>query len=177
MKSALRKKLSARRSQLSASYRRSSSDEIIKRISQQLLDKGIKSLALYHPINNEVDILALADFCSEHSVTMALPVAAGFAVWDVADELQLNQYGIKQPLPDKPLIIPQVIITPLLGFDRRGNRIGYGAGFYDKMLSAMPLAVKIGVAYSTQEESVVPRENHDIKLDAVVTELEIIKSI
>jgi 5-formyltetrahydrofolate cyclo-ligase len=68
----------------------------------------------------------------------------------------------------------QTVIIPLLAFDRRGNRLGYGAGYYDRFLAQNPGVKKIGVAFSCQETDSVPRDENDVRIDIVVTEDEVI---
>ena len=68
----------------------------------------------------------------------------------------------------------QTVIIPLLAFDRRGNRLGYGAGYYDRFLAQNPTVKKIGVAFSCQETDSVPGDENDVRIDIVVTEDEII---
>lgn len=174
MKNTLRKKLSIIRSELPDEYREKSSNEITQRCCEWLASKKVEILALYYPIGNEVNMLMLADFCHKNKITMALPVDCGFATWEVTDQLQINKHGIKQPIKSRDLAVPDVIIVPLIGFDRGGNRIGYGGGFYDRVLSTMPSAIKLGVAYSVQEQREIPYEAHDIKLNLIITEKEVI---
>ena len=96
--------------------------------------------------------------------------------------LKMNRFRIPQPPPDMPAIAPDMILAPLLAFDREGYRLGYGGGFYDRAIARMrrgasergadghspPLAV--GLAFAAQEEARIPREEHDAPLDAVLTE-------
>ena len=82
-------------------------------------------------------------------------------------------FGITEPRPDWPRAFPSVLLVPLLAFDARGYRLGYGGGYYDRTLAqfrAERTVTAIGVAYAGQEVSVVPHEPGDEKLDMVVTE-------
>ena len=76
--------------------------------------------------------------------------------------------------PDGPEIVPDLLFVPLLAFDRRGRRLGYGGGYYDRTLAALPGAIAVGCAFAAQEMDEVPAGPHDIALDAVATEREVI---
>ena len=85
--------------------------------------------------------------------------------------------SIREPVEDAPVVAPDLLFVPLACFDRRGHRIGYGAGYYDRTLSnlrAMKPVHAIGVAYGICEVAAVPYETHDQTLDAIVTEQETI---
>jgi 5-formyltetrahydrofolate cyclo-ligase len=85
--------------------------------------------------------------------------------------------SIREPLKEAPVIDPDLVFVPLVCFDRRGHRIGYGAGYYDLTLArlrAMKSVRAAGAAYGVCEIAAVPYENHDQTLDAVVTEQETI---
>jgi 5-formyltetrahydrofolate cyclo-ligase len=86
-------------------------------------------------------------------------------------------WGIREPKPDAPEVDPDILIVPLAAFDRRGNRIGYGAGYYDMTIAklrAMKPTVAIGIAYAAQEIAEIPVTPRDARLDLVLTEREII---
>jgi 5-formyltetrahydrofolate cyclo-ligase len=72
--------------------------------------------------------------------------------------------------PDGPIAVPDFVLVPLLAFDRRGYRVGYGAGYYDRTLAALPGRFRLGVAYAASELDEVPAGPYDEKLDAVATE-------
>ena len=84
---------------------------------------------------------------------------------------------IPEPRASAPVLDPDLLFVPLAAFDRAGQRIGYGAGFYDVTLEALrarkPI-VAVGVAYAAQEVEAVPREDHDERLDFILTERELI---
>ena len=85
--------------------------------------------------------------------------------------------SIREPLEEAPVVDPDLLFVPLACFDRRGHRIGYGAGYYDRTLTnlrAMKPIHAVGVAYGVCEVDAVPYETHDQSLDAVVTDLETI---
>jgi 5-formyltetrahydrofolate cyclo-ligase len=114
----------------------------------------------------------------------ALPVAAEknsalhFRLWRPEDTLKPDIYGIPSPLASAPEVLPNLLITPLLAFDRRGGRLGQGGGHYDRTLANLrrqrPVFV-LGVAFAGQELPAVPMGAHDQRLDAIVTETEYIE--
>jgi len=150
-----------------------SSDHIVMECIQKIDWSSISSVSIYYPINKEVDILRIVEFLKSRNITISLPVEKGFALWNDAVPLETNKWGAKEPLI-KQLVIPDLAIVPMVCFDRRGYRIGYGSGFYDKTLCKMDKVLKIGIAYSFQETSYIPNENHDIRLDSIITEKEFI---
>ena len=111
---------------------------------------------------------------------LALPHHAGridamdFRRWSPGDPLIKGPWSTRQPTNDAVTVIPGLILCPLLGFDRRGGRIGQGGGHYDRWFARHPAALRIGVGWAVQEIDAVPRESTDIALDAVLTEQELI---
>lgn len=110
------------------------------------------------------------------TVATALPVTdpapaatMSFRVWYHDDDLQPGRFGIAVP-PEREPVIPEVVLVPLVMFDAAGNRLGRGAGFYDRWLNTYD-AVAIGVAFECQRSREVPVEDHDVALDAIVTEV------
>lgn len=95
-----------------------------------------------------------------------------FLRWHPGDALHAGPMGLLQPDGKARALTPDLILAPLLGFDRRLHRIGYGAGFYDRAFAAFPKALRIGLAWSVQEVDAVPNDAWDIPLHAVWTERE-----
>ena len=95
-----------------------------------------------------------------------------FFQWSTKDPLSINKFGIPEPISNK-IKFPDILLVPLLAFDKNFNRIGYGGGFYDRYINKLKKIKKIitiGVAYSFQKIKKIPVEKYDIKLDFVVTE-------
>jgi 5-formyltetrahydrofolate cyclo-ligase len=93
------------------------------------------------------------------------------------EPLASGVWGIREPMPDAPEVAPDVLIVPLLCFDRRGHRVGYGAGYYDMTITAlraMKPVVAVGIAFAAQEIDTVPITPTDARLDLVLTEKEVI---
>jgi 5-formyltetrahydrofolate cyclo-ligase len=143
-----------------------------------------KTVSLYMPIQGELKPGLLAQKLRDEGATPALPrvtaddVPMTFRAWLPDDPLDKGFGGIREPASSAPEVVPDVVVVPLAAFDRRGFRIGYGKGHFDRTLG--PLAreerpILIGYAFAVQEVAEVPRELHDVPLDAVVTETEIIR--
>ena len=146
-------------------------------------DGTIPVISAYWPIRDEADTRPLLAALAELGVTTALPVTGGrghplvFRAWKPGDAQNPGQMAIPEPLSTAAQVEPDVLFVPLAAFDRRGHRIGYGAGHYDctlAQLRAKKPVVAIGIAFATQEIAEVPSEPHDQKLDFVLTERELI---
>lgn len=137
----------------------------------------------YAPIKSEVDPLPLMKTIAGRGLTLALPVIVGldrplvFRAWTADTVLVRGPLGIMQPDADAEEVEPDIVIVPLAAFDRQGHRIGYGAGQYDRTLERLRKSkhiIAIGVALAAQEIAAVPAAAHDVRLDLVLTEREII---
>ena len=137
-------------------------------------------VAGYWPLAGELDPRPCLDRLAARGHRLALPRMQGqgqplaFHAWRRDDPLTPGGFGVMQPDPAQPRVTPDVLLVPLLGFDRRGHRLGYGKGYYDRTLRALreggaaPLA--IGLAFALQEVGEVPTGPADQPLDALVTE-------
>lgn len=150
-----------------------------RRLIEALKPHSGAILAGYWPIRGEADPIAVLQ---NHTGPVCLPVVLGkgralaFRLWS-GGALVVGPYGTSHPAPTAPLIVPDVLIVPLAGFDRAGNRIGYGAGFYDRTLTELREKrdiCAIGLAFAVQETAAIPVEPFDQRLDQIVTEREII---
>ena len=95
-----------------------------------------------------------------------------FFVWSINDPLNINKYGIPEPITNK-IIYPDILLVPLVAYDEERNRIGYGGGFYDryiKKIKKIKKVLTIGIAFSYQKVKKIPIEKNDIKLDFIITE-------
>ena len=98
----------------------------------------------------------------------------------MGDKLAAGAMGIMEPVAKAPLVEPDVLLVPLLAFDSRGYRLGYGAGYYDRTLTELRQRKKIlaiGIAYAGQEVPEVPIESHDARLDKIATETKVLKNL
>ncbi len=150
------------------------------------LIKKIKSkrniISLYYPSSYEIDILKIIDIEYFKKYIFLLPVieknnAMNFYSWKKTDVMSVNKYGILEPMKIKKML-PNIILVPLLAFDKNKNRLGYGKGFYDKFLKKYiklrKNTITIGVAFSFQKHHNLPINKNDYKLNYVLTEKGII---
>ena len=139
----------------------------------------LQVFALYHPMGSEMDPRPLLARLRRGGARPALPAADSrdepfaFRLWDDAVRLEPDAFGIPAPPPRAPVLEPDLVVAPVLGFDRAGRRLGQGAGHYDRALANLrarkPVFV-IGLAYAGQEIAELPDEPHDERLDAILTE-------
>lgn len=128
------------------------------------------NVGLYHPIKNEVNPLMLINLgVSNISLPLIQNEKIVFKKWKKDDILKQDQFGMLQPLQISETLIPQTIIVPMIAFDERRFRIGYGGGFYDKFLENFK-GLKIGLAFEMQKCKKIPEEKFDVKLDYIITE-------
>jgi 5-formyltetrahydrofolate cyclo-ligase len=137
----------------------------------------------YSSLKSELNPLPLMRRFADAGARLALPVVAGrgqpliMRAWSFGDPLASGVWGIREPMPQAREEFPDVLIVPLLAFDRSGNRIGYGAGYYDMTihrLRAMKPVVALGLAFAVQQFDQVPVTARDARLDLVLTEREVI---
>jgi 5-formyltetrahydrofolate cyclo-ligase len=180
-KAELRRAALQRRDQLDPKARANAARMVASRALPVDLPRGVVSG--FTPIRSEINPMPLLRRFADAGAALALPtiVARGkplsFRAWTFGQELQRGQWGIREPKADAPELHPDVVIVPLAAFDRRGNRIGYGAGYYDLTLTAlraMKPIMAVGIAYAVQEIDAVPALPHDAPLDLVLTEREVI---
>ena len=132
----------------------------------------------YWPIAEELDIRPLLTALHEAGHPIVLPVTPKrgnpltFRLWRPGDVLEPERFGTFRPVGDER--VPDFLLVPLLAFDRRGYRVGYGAGFYDRTLAGLPRRLALGVAFATQEVDEVPAGPSDIPLNAIATETDLI---
>ena len=142
---------------------------------------SIKVIGGYFPINYEVDDLDILKEFDKKKYQISLPVIKkkfemDFYKWSFNEPLKINMYGIPEPEKIK-LVYPDVILVPLVAFDKKLNRLGYGGGYYDRLikkLSEKKNILKIGLALSTQKINNVPINEYDKKLDYIITDKYII---
>ena len=140
-------------------------------------------IACYMPLKGEVSCKSILQTLPKKGHITCLPAVVArdtpltFRQYRIGDELRRGMMGPLEPALDARDIIPDVIIIPMLGFTRGKYRLGYGSGFYDRTLEELRRlkSIKtIGLAYSLQEIDHLPIEPHDIPLDMIITEKEII---
>ncbi|HEV2676616.1 MAG TPA: 5-formyltetrahydrofolate cyclo-ligase [Aliidongia sp.] len=156
--------------------------------SGRLVHQGFDALAALQPrivsgfwsIQSEIDVRPLMlTLASATGAMLAMPVVMGrgqslvFRRWHVGMPMVAGPFGTAHPAESEPVLVPDLILVPLLAFDRRRHRLGYGAGFYDRTLAALRSAgpvTAVGIAYAAQEVAEVPTCDHDERLDLILTE-------
>ena len=135
-------------------------------------------LALYYPSSFEINVLKLLEVNYTSNYNLLLPIieennSMNFFPWQKNEVLQINKYGMLEPFKSK-LNIPDIILVPLLVFDKYKYRLGYGKGYYDRYLNKYLKKFKniltVGVAFSFQKHHKLPINNKDMKLDYILTE-------
>jgi 5-formyltetrahydrofolate cyclo-ligase len=182
LKATLRRDAMARREALPTIDRVAAAQAIAARgLPVKIAPGGVVSG--YSPVKSEISPMPLLRRCADDGAALALPVVAGrghaliMRAWKFGAPLASGVWGIREPPPAAPEVFPDILIVPLLAFDRRGHRIGYGAGYYDMTLAklrAMKKVTAIGIAFAAQEIDAVPITARDAPLDLVLTEREII---
>jgi 5-formyltetrahydrofolate cyclo-ligase len=141
-----------------------------------------RPIAGFLPIGTEIDPLPImAELATEGPVGVPITPSLGhpltFRAWTPETPLIDGKFGTRWPAEGDE-VVPEVLIVPLVGFDRAGNRLGYGGGFYDRTLEALRAVrptVAVGYAYAAQELDELPLEPTDQPLDAIVTEAETLR--
>tara|TARA_B100000029_G_C17221874_1_gene832034 strand:- start:80 stop:622 length:543 start_codon:yes stop_codon:yes gene_type:complete len=149
-------------------------------IINKLKPKG-KIVGSYYPVNFEVDTKDLMIKLQQKGFKISLPVIKNnfnmdFYKWNLSDPLYLNKYGIPEPKKEKK-VKPNILLIPLVAFDKKLNRLGYGGGYYDRLLKKTENInlIKIGLALTCQKVNEIPTGKFDKKLDYIVTERNLYK--
>src|SRR2546423_4558515 len=178
----LRREARARRDALPPAERARAAEIIAARAFPVAVAAGT-IVSGFSPMKSEINPLPLMRKLADAGAQLALPVVAGkgkpltMRAWSFGEPLDSGVWGIREPKADSPEVAPDILLVPLLAFDRHGHRIGYGAGYYDMTIAklrAMKPVVAVGVAYAAQEIEQVPVTPRDARLDLVLTEREII---
>ena len=148
----------------------------------KLIKKNIKKksiiIALYYPSNFELNVLKVLELKYFSDQMILLPVAEknnlmNFYQWKKNDVLTVNEFGMLEPIKAEAKI-PDIIIVPLLAFDKDKYRLGYGKGYYDRYLNKYIKQYKdtitVGVAFSFQKHNKLPINKNDVKMDFILTE-------
>jgi len=181
-KSKLRKIALARRDALPAAERMAAAAAIAARAFPVAPAPG-SVVSGYMPMTSELDPRPLMRKLADAGARLALPVVVARGVplimrgYAFGEPLVKGVWGIRAPPPQAPEVAPDIVLVPLLAFDRRGNRLGYGAGYYDMTIAALRAkksVVAVGIAFAAQEVEAVPTTPRDVRLDLVLTEREIV---
>ena len=143
-------------------------------------------VAAYMPVRDELDARPLLQSLMERGMVAAMPCVVGegmpllFRRWNPDAALVSRPFGLLEPSDDASIAEPDLLLVPLLAFDRSGHRLGYGRGYYDRTLAAfraLRSIVAVGLAFAAQEVLSLPAGIHDQRLDWIVTETALIRPI
>jgi len=171
-----RKKRAAARKSATQSLIKTYGDSLIAYLAKR---DGVQVVAAYWPINDEFDCRELMLKLERCGYDLALPVVVGpglplvFRRYQNGMNLKSGPFQTRHPAPSEAELTPDVILCPLLAFDKSGARLGYGGGYYDRTLQQLKKThpvLAIGLGFAAQELDDVPMTSHDMKLDGVITE-------
>lgn len=171
-----RERLIAARLALPADVRTAYAAVLAEKLDAMVGDVAGKVVAIYWPFRGEPDLREWAGTMSGRGATIALPVVVEkaaplvFRSWKAGDKLEKGVWNI--PIPaEGARVVPDVVISPVVGFDGDNFRLGYGGGFYDRTLAALARRpVVIGVGYELQRVGTIHPQSYDIPMDMVLTE-------
>jgi 5-formyltetrahydrofolate cyclo-ligase len=146
------------------------------------INTDTKNIGGYYPLNFEIDSLAILYLLEKKNYNISLPKIEkknqmNFLQWSSNEPLKINKYGIPQPISAK-IVFPDILLIPLVAYDKNLNRLGYGGGFYDRYINKIEKrkkVIKIGLAFSYQKVKIIPINQYDKKLDYVITEKQMLK--
>ena len=156
------------------------SDKFISFLKKNRLN--LKNFGGYYPSNYEIDDLAILDLLEKKNFKVSLPIIKkdnqmNFYRWSRSDPLRVNKFGIPEPVSSK-IFYPDILLVPLVAYDNNLNRLGYGGGYYDRFIEKLEKTkkiIKIGLAFSFQKISSIPINQHDKRLDFIITEKEVLR--
>ncbi|MDP4789906.1 MAG: 5-formyltetrahydrofolate cyclo-ligase [Haliea sp.] len=177
-RAALRRKLRSRRSALDATFRAAAAASAAAHITRLPGWAAAQRVALYWPNDGEIDTTALIQLCRKHNKQVYLPVLAPgstlvFRAWLPDQPLLNNRFNIPEPgqnCPEHPVSGLDILILPVVGWQRDGCRLGMGGGFYDRTLASVEGPRYVGLAYQCQEITGLAMERWDVGLEYVLTE-------
>ncbi len=178
----IRTKLLAMRQRIPSPQRANLSEHIAVHLLKRIESADARIVSAYWPIRGEPELRPLLETLAKRGIRTALPVATAlgrplvFREWKSGDRLERGLWKIPFPA-DGAVVMPDVVISPVVGFDPSRYRLGYGGGFFDRTLAAMttdPLV--LGVGYSMAAISTIHPQPHDIAMSAIITEHGLINS-
>jgi 5-formyltetrahydrofolate cyclo-ligase len=176
-KAALRIRAHASRAAILNSTRADASRSVADHFFRSIPLRPGEIVAGYWRIKDEMDVQPILVRLMDTFQPVCLPVVLGdeepleLRLWEQGAPLYEAGFGTLAPSELAPKVEPDVVLMPLLGFDKRGTRLGYGGGYYDRTLERLSKRPRlVGIAYAAQELENIPREAHDVPLDVIVTE-------
>lgn len=181
-KNELRQKYRALRDNFGEEFIKKASDGACENIAKIEFFIKADTVLLYYPIKNEISPLPLFELCLKMGKTVGFPVCQSenstiiFKKANTLDNLSPQSFGLFEPNDDCEIIIPTkntLCLVPALLFSRDGHRLGYGKGYYDRFLNSFE-GISAGLSYSMLLCDTLPHETHDIPLDMIITESEVL---
>ena len=179
----LRGEAFARRDALDREWRKGAARAIAARALALSELQDLTPIGGYWPIRSEVDprplLRALLKRGQEVALSQIIHPHLSWRLWRPGDPLIKGGFGVREPGPDAPECFPVALLVPLACFDRRGGRVGYGKGHFDRAIAALSRlhpVLTVGLAYACQEIEAAPVEEHDRPLDVIVTEQDTIRA-
>lgn len=172
-----RERLISIRSAMPVEERRSHADSIATWLDRALGDLSGRIVSVYWPIRGEPDLRPWMERLTGQGGTCALPFVVQprapleFRVWHKGAPLRPGVWNIPVPV-DGPTVIPDIVLAPVVGFDRACYRLGHGGGYYDRTLAILPRKPQIlGIGYERLRIPTIYPQTHDVPMDKVVTEV------
>ena len=174
-KKALRRHFLEQRQSLSVSQWQEKSQKLCQQLIETALFKSSQTVLSYFSVRQEPNLNSLLSFNKNWGFSRCLEQALIWHHWQLDQPLQMGAYGILEPTSDAPLVIPQtvdLILIPAIACDRRGYRLGYGGGYYDRLFAESPWhqIPKIGIIFESAYIEKIPSDPWDIPLSSVCTE-------
>ena len=173
-KSEIRKKILRIRKNYQVKNKKINFKEILNILKERKIKKKI--IGGYYPYNYEINSIHILEKFEKKKYRISLPKIRknsqmDFFQWSLKDPLTINKYGIPEPISTK-IQYPNILLVPLVAYDKNLNRLGYGGGFYDRYIKKIRKkkdVITIGFSYSFQKIKQIKINKHDIKLDFVLT--------
>jgi len=175
-RSTQRAALIAARRAISAQCRKQWDREISLQVYNWCNANHFRTVGVYSPIQAEPSLSEVFPQLTELGIKLALPSAPipnqglTFSAWAPGDELMKDRFGVLVPMETAPVVKPEVLLIPCVGFTANGYRLGYGGGFYDRTLAEKPKPKTVGIAYKISQCE-LEVQAHDIALDFIITNL------
>lgn len=179
VRSQLRQSMKAKRRSLTAAQQIQAAQSIIPQAISLIQSYNVSNIAFYLPFNGEISPLPLMTHLLNKHKKLYIPVLHPFTSgqllfinYNSKTEFKLNRFGIQEPVLDVRNIIPlnelEMIFTPLVAFDKAGNRLGMGGGFYDRTLAQTKNIISVGLAHECQQVEQLPIESWDMPLTHII---------
>lgn len=181
LRKVLRQRRAAHYDALAIGGRRDAAIALARHVVSEIAFPEAGCIAGYFPAGSEINPLELMSVLAARGHQLALPVVGEanqpliFRRYLPGDLVLPGALGILAPLPETPAASPDAVLVPMIGFDRKGRRLGQGAGYYDRTLALRRPACVVGIAFAIQEIDEVPVDERDQSMDAIVTETGVIR--